>query len=274
MTTVRLLGLLAETPIHVGAGESTGYVDLPVARETTTDFPILPGSGLKGALRDLARARGWTEDRIATLFGSPDGAGALLLSEGRLLLLPVRSLHGVYRWVTCPLALERFARDRHRAGLPPLPVPPAPEPGRYLGDGQADPLFLEERAFHHAGPLPPEVRAAARELLSPAHERTAQRLDSSVVLLHDDDFAWFARYGLAIYARNVLDEQKRSQNLWYEEAVPADALFYMLVATRVRDDDALPAFLDLFADQPYLQVGGNETVGHGILAVHPLGGAA
>ena len=41
-----ILGLLAETPVHPGSGRSMGVVDLPVAREAATDFPLLVGSGL------------------------------------------------------------------------------------------------------------------------------------------------------------------------------------------------------------------------------------
>ena len=46
-----MLGLLAETPIHPGAGRGMGVVDLPVAREAATDYPVLVGSSLKGALK-------------------------------------------------------------------------------------------------------------------------------------------------------------------------------------------------------------------------------
>ncbi len=45
-----LYGMLAETSIHPGAGQSSGFVDLPVAREAATDYPVIVGSSLKGAL--------------------------------------------------------------------------------------------------------------------------------------------------------------------------------------------------------------------------------
>jgi CRISPR-associated protein Cmr4 len=112
-----MLGLLAETPIHPGTGRSMGVVDLPVAREAATDYPVLVASSLKGALRDKAETTKTVEanDR----FGKPDHAGDLLVSDGRLLLLPVRSLTGSYRWVTCPHIIERYRRDLSRTGLVP-----------------------------------------------------------------------------------------------------------------------------------------------------------
>lgn len=257
-----MLGLLAETPIHPGTGRSMGVVDLPVAREAATDYPVLVGSSLKGALRDKAeRTDGvLTDDR----FGRPDQAGDLLVSDGRLLLLPVRSLTGSYRWVTCPHLLERYRRDLARSGLAPLPAAPSVEPRRVLGDGKGS-LFLEERQFEISGPAPTALVEALSPLL--LHVETQDRLSRQLAVLHDDDFAWFVRYGLSIQARNVLEEQsKKSKNLWYEETLPPDSVMYTLVLGRT--DHALLALDALFpASDPYLQAGGNETVGHGWFAV-------
>ena len=78
-----------------------------------------------------------------------------------------------------------------------------------------------------------------------------------IAVLANDDFAWFARYGLAIQARNVLDDgTKQSKNLWYEETLPPDAVLYAIVMER--GDDALGALDSLFPErEPYLQAGGN-----------------
>ena len=268
----QIVGLLSETSIHPGAGQSSGVVDSPVAREAATDYPVVPGSSLKGALLGLARQPGKFDaaerDRV---FGKVEtgtdsgGAGALLVSDARLLLLPVRSLSSAYKWVTCPHLLERFARDTRRGG--DAAVAPRCEVAaeKYLGAGDGD-LFLEERQFSHGGALPEKLVKTLVPLIS--HDTTRDRLakGEQLVVLHDGDFAWFARYGLPVQARNVLDEEKKtSKNLWYEETIPPDALFYTLFAER--QSGALAAVKRLFDDHPYLQVGGNETVGMGWFAV-------
>ena len=182
-----MLGLLAETSIHPGAGRGMGVVDLPVARETATDYPVLVGSSLKGALRDKADAA-----QRDLRFGKPEHAGDLLVSDARLLLLPVRSLTGSYRWATCPHLIERFRRDLTRAGLTPAPIVPVVECKSVLAAGTG-PLFLEERQFTINDELPDDLVKAIAPLL--LHEETQGRLDCRVVVLHDDDFAWFVRYG-------------------------------------------------------------------------------
>jgi CRISPR-associated protein Cmr4 len=272
-----ILGLLAETSIHPGAGSDTGFVDLPVAREAATDYPVIVGSSFKGALLDRARNDNVDESIRTRVFGEQNSAGSLLVSDARLLLLPVRSLTSHYKWVTCPHLLERFLRDRTRAGLNGKAIDIAgPDKDNYLGTGQRE-LYLEERQFERQGDLPAGIIDVLKPLI--AHQdTTAMRLTEQLVILHNDDFAWFARFGLAVNARNVLDnEKKTSKNLWYEETIPPDSLFYCLLAER--NGNALDEARKLFDKRPYIQVGGNETVGQGWMAVTwleasaPKGGA-
>lgn len=270
-----LYGLLAETSIHPGAGPSSGFVDLPVAREAATDYPVIVGSSLKGALLGVARDRGWPDDERNRVFGKHDNAGGLLVSDARLLLLPVRSLTSHFMWITCPHLIERYVRDRKRSDHTEAAFDFTSledkdnETPKYLGI-KVDDLFLEERQFKHVGGIPDKLVEILMPLI--CHDDTKKRLDKQLAVLSDASFAWFARYGLAINARNVLDEKtKTSKNLWYEETLPPDSLFYLLLAER--NDGALKPIKELFAKKPYLQVGGNETVGQGWFAMSaPLEG--
>ena len=72
--------------------------------------------------------------KLNRLFGPPTAgagefAGALSVSDARLLAFPVRSLKGVFAWVSCPAVLTRLQRDACLAGcsdLPPVIPPVAP----------------------------------------------------------------------------------------------------------------------------------------------------
>lgn len=257
-----MLGLLAETPIHPGSGRGQGVVDLPVSREAATDYPVLVGSSLKGALRSKMETE--NADEAHARFGAPDRAGDLVVSDARLLLLPVRSLTGSYRWATCPYVIERYRRDLARGGLEARPQVPKVDCRSVLASGNGS-LFLEERQFAIVGDAPDGLAAAIEPLL--LHRETRDRLGTGLAVLHDDDFAWFARYGLAIQARNVLDDgTKKSRNLWYEESMPPDTVMYAIILGR--SSEALEALEMLFPPaDPYLQAGGNETTGQGWFAV-------
>jgi CRISPR-associated protein Cmr4 len=265
MAGVEIFGLLAETFVHTGRGQSAGAIDLPVMRERTTDYPFIPGSSIKGALRDATKGDASVDSK--RLFGEQDNAGALLIGDARLVLLPVRSLSSPYRWVSCPLLLERLDRDLRRAGRAGVAVPDVEEGKTLAAEGSGD-LYLEERQFAIGGKPDDALTAALAKLI--AHDGAGKRLAKQLVVLHDNDFAWFARYALPVQARNVLDEQKKtSTNLWYEEALPPDTLLSLLIGERAGGDAAgtLAGFL---TDRRYLQVGGNETVGQGWFAVQRL----
>lgn len=263
-----ILGLLAETSIHPGAGRSVGVIDLPVARETATDYPVIVGSSVKGALLEAARQRDMEKKQRDRIFGEQENAGALLVSDVRLLLLPVRSLDLPFRWVTCPHLIERCLRDLARAGQTPIKEPLGLKlaAGQCAGDG-ADAIFLEERRFERRADVPEPLIEVLRTLI--AHSQTAERLARQLVVLADEDFVWFARYGLTVTARNRLwEETKRSRSLWYEETLPPDSVLYGVLAER--DKGVLDELRTLFRESPYLRVGGNETVGQGWLAVAML----
>lgn len=270
-----LLGMLAESALHHGAGRSAGIIDLPVAREAATDVPFIAGSGVKGALRDRARQLRRDDTEIKRCFGEQDRAGLLSIADARLLLLPVRSLTSSYKWLTCPLLLERYRRDLARCGIgtvvPRVEVPVRDDCSGAVAAGK-DTIFLEERELAIAAALPAGLTAAISPLLR--HDDTRKRLGGQLVVVSDDDFAWFCRYAIPIAARNVLErDTKVSKNLWYEESLPPDTVLYTLVMAR--DDASATSLTTLFPDEdPYLQLGGNETVGHGWVAITMQAGGA
>ncbi|MCX6678355.1 MAG: type III-B CRISPR module RAMP protein Cmr4 [Methanothrix sp.] len=284
-----IVGMLAETSIHPGVGSSAGFVDLPVAREKVTNYPVIVGSSLKGSLLDRAREVHGTPkvtgegnekeekielpEDIENIFGRPDRAGEIMVSDARLLLLPVRSLTGQYRWVTCPYLLERFMRDITLAGFRTQPVPEivGPNEGEAWGEDSGS-IFLEEREFQVTDKATSKVAEQLAHLkkLIP-HRPATDRIDRQLVLLHEDDFKWFASYGLPVVARNNLDETtKVSKNLWYEESLSQDTLMYMLLMER--REGSITKVRKLLKTRPYLQVGGNETVGHGWFALKTWNG--
>lgn len=235
---------------------------MPVAREAATDYPFIAGSSLKGALRQAYEQLG--NGGAEAIFGRQDNAGELLASDARLLLLPVRSLSSAYKWVTCPHLLERLARDAGRSGMTVSFQMPKVADKTVLSQGSGR-LFLEERSFEVTGGPGDKLVEALGSLIP--NESARARLKGQLAILSDDDFAWFARYGLAVQARNVLDDKKTSKNLWYEETLPPDTLMYAVLAER----NGQGVLQDVQKIGDYLQVGGNETVGQGWFSLQWLG---
>jgi len=299
-----IIGLMAETPLHPGAGQVAAAIDLPVAREST-GFPYIPASSMKGALRALAREAFPPETsdsdqeslKVRKLFGSIDGAGELLFGDARLLLLPIRSLTEPYRWVTCPLILERLKRDLCRlkpdtksrldwADLYLLESEFTDDSQAVVFDESTGPLHLEEYRFVRKEITEIEVLKGWMTALSlilpeafmnPSDEKPLSALHRRLTIIPNEAFIWFARFGLPVRARNALTEGTKTAEggaLWYEEQLPVDSVLYMPLSERV--EGAFKETGKLFADG-YLQVGGDETIGQGWVKMHclsPISGEA
>jgi len=274
-----LLGLIAETQIHAGTGRATGVIDLPIMREAHTGWPCVFGSAVKGALRCAAEqtpsARSW----LADVFGpdtknASDHAGALAVSDARLLLLPVRSLTSHYKWVTCPALLKRATDDARRAGkrVPDF-APPKPAADEAITSAYDGPLYLEE--FHF------RARKADLTVLIDwlsgfvCEDGIQEKLEQQLAIVSDDLFAHIAQFATLVTPHIAIDNATKtvkSGALWYEETLPPDTVLYLsLAASGSRRKDAelaasliMEHTLSLFpAEKPYLQLGGNETSGMG-----------
>jgi CRISPR-associated protein Cmr4 len=222
------------TPLHVGCGQDVGLVDLPVIRERVTGYPVIPGSGLRGVLRDRTELKNGPD--ATRLFGAEkaETAGCIVVTEARLLLFPVRSSPGVFRWLTCPHVIERYQRDcAYFVNTPVAVLPslgsPLPTEGECLAT-TAGPIFLEEYEFS----------AKLGTWTFPA----IHGVDSSLVLLLTDvDFFHFVTYATVVTQHNRLTSAKTVANgqLFSVEAVPPEAIFYgFLGATRSRVAVAQP----------------------------------
>ena len=278
-----ILGLLTETSLHAGIGQTVGVIDLPIQREAHTGWPFVYASSVKGSMRTLAEAK-WDEELVADIFGpemnhgeSNQWAGALSVGDARLLLLPVRSLTSHFKWVTCPALLRRFQADCRRLQMSEkFAIPPVPEKETALVSTQHDIdfwLFLEEFRFTPKSDKQlDEVIKAIAPLMGREDAETA--LQKQLVMVNDDIFRHIADYATPVNAHiKINNETKASENLWYEETLPSDTLLYVtLVAQRYKEDHEKDAtkvigkIQNLFFDadaHPYLQLGGNETVGMG-----------
>lgn len=280
MQDTALLGLLAETSIHAGAGQNAGVIDLPIQREAHTAWPVVYGSAVKGALR--ARADELQVPWRTAVFGpetanASDHAGALLVGDARLLLLPVRSLTGHFKWVVCPALLKRFAADAERLGLPTfdstvIPSVPDAETALLPAAGKTDALYLEEFRFKTGEADCSAIIPVLARLMARADAE--QALTNQLSLVHDDRFNHLAQFATPVNAHVCIDNQTKTVKpgaLWYEETLPPDTLLYVaLQAQKARiegSDQTASAVLahvtDELFNRPYLQLGGNETVGMG-----------
>ncbi len=120
-TIADLVLIEAITNLHVGVGRAGGVVDVPIQRDEL-GYPCIYSSSLKGALKTAllyAFAKindgnyGRARKAVTALLGSePEEEekfeSSIAILDAYLLTIPVRSLKGIYAYVTSPLLLRRF----------------------------------------------------------------------------------------------------------------------------------------------------------------------
>ena len=324
-TTVLALLWQAITPLHPGTGQvSSSVIDLPVARERATGYPMVPASSIKGVLRDgeglratdretvhaaetpltdAERFYGYADRRVtrsqqdASATVSESAAGDLTFTDARLLALSVRSYRGTFALVTCPLILQRLHRDRVTLGLPGLPdlaaltapsgntrdlaadmltqmnpklaVPAKPVAGpviRALVTGTE--LTYQDHVLFEDLDLPAEIspaaRAIANTLAGPLDLAERESFVSRFAVVPDDVFSFLSETATEVTAHVRLDPDRKTVEkgaLWYEESVPAEALFTSFLLSRSSSG------LEVLKQRPYLQLGGKASVGRGLMRV-------
>jgi CRISPR-associated protein Cmr4 len=270
MKEKRLILLHALTPLHVGTGQAVANVDLPIAREKATGFPLVPASALKGVLRDYFRNQ-QGDEAAKQVFGDTDQAGAWVFTDLRILCLPVRSFFGVFAYATCPLILERLRRHAEAFGITGFENLSVAVDGIQIAltsDSalqRDDKVYLEDLDLEvtQGQQVDAVARVIADKLQLEGDERSYFMARFAVV--SNDVFTFLSETATEVVARVRLEDATKtvaSGGLWYEEAVPAEAVFYGFVGAT----SAEPSLASLQIDQP-LQIGGDATIGRGLCKV-------
>lgn len=276
-----ILYIFTRTPLHVGAGSSVGAVDLPVQRERHSRHPIIPGSSIKGVLRYTCETIDkLAQDKVDDLFGpGPDvvstggeaRAGDLTFGEARPLAFPVRSAKGSFAYVTCPVALQRWARDAGVTGDAELEHPKDQTclAGHKVTLAERKKVVLEEYAFSHTGDFPAEWQNAIQAVIDdPVWREAAGRL----VLLSDGDFSHFVATSTEISHHNKIDPKTGAVAdgaLFNIESVPAETLFFAPVSKvgRYEQTDSIAELSSVMDNHPVFQFGGHSSTGLGFCSV-------
>jgi len=281
--------LQALSPLHAGTGQSVGVIDLPIARLRATNIPYVPGSSIKGVLREARRER-IPNPEWQALFGpqrfrsGPEGdepgkddhAGALVVGDARLLAMPVRSFHGTFALVTSPLLLELARRDL--AGVPGVPGRLARKEGApfaYVSTMKnvtvsevRKRIFLEDLDLAvHVEPL---VDAWA-QVFTRALPETGAFMSERFVVVDDETMSFLMETATQVDTRVRIDHGTgtvATGQLWSEESLPAESLLLgvMGAAPSFFKDAPLSATQVLsraLQGRSVLQLGGKATVGRG-----------
>lgn len=310
------LFLRSITPLHVGSGNDLGLIDLPIQRERHTGFPKIEGSSLKGGLRENFEM--WQKnstfsvrvgnreikgselkEAIELVFGPEDAGsdgymGAVSFTDARLLFYPVRSIRGVFAYLTCPYVLQRLEDDLQLVAQDIQEILFLKEKGKanlvstacalLVGEGQ---IVLEEFPFpvEKNDKLDSWAKKIEKQL-NLGNGWLAQR----IVVISDDDFADFVKNSTEVVTRiRIVPETGTVKEgaLFNEEYLPAETVLYSLAYIgKVRrnknstskvfgnssdEEKQIGEFLENGLPR-VMQLGANATIGKGIVKINLIAG--
>lgn len=221
------------TNLHVGNGDvNYNIIDNEVERDPVTEYPTINSSGVKGSLRQFFKDSGVNDELIKTFFGSDTKDGTIFPGQVKILgadmlAIPGRASAGdqAYYLMTTPTMLKHY-EEIYNTFLGKAPEKSTSDPGKEEIEGEKP----------------------TKKIIVGGH--TLYSIPDNV----------FRHISLPVMARNKLDDGK-STNLWYEEVVPHESLFYFAVISEKKD------ILKNFTDQingKIIQFGANATIGYGL----------
>ncbi|NUU99999.1 hypothetical protein XO12_07820 [Marinitoga sp. 1154] len=289
------------TPLHAGSGQDLGIVDLPIQRERHTGFPKIEGSGIKGSIREVFgnlkkdfKVGTQTinnknlKQAIYLAFGPEEGnlhAGALGFTDARILLFPVKSMKGIFAYITCPKILERFKEEmiiaKNTNTIKNIFDKNLPSKLTISNLGElaiSGNIVLEEYTFKVK-----EENTTKEFAIWLSNLLDIDEIKNKLVVLPDDDFKDFVNLSTEVITRTKIDPKTGTVQkgaLFTEEYLPSETIMYSLVLTTPFFNEKKEVFnsidkkeeelvMEFFENgiPEVIQIGGNATIGKGIVEI-------
>lgn len=252
--------LVCREPVHIGGADSSSRGNNNPIYRLSDRTPAIPGSSLRGALREHAEEE-LADNLVVNWFGGKDDSisrGAISLGWGWPVWWPVNVLGYGNWWITCPSWLNRF---QTLSGENPINFS---NPNQvYITEPELDKQTVYLRwlklsnvqHYQEALPAPNDV---------PPNRR---------IIVPNEDINLFVDMGLVRQPRvKLLDEPDAKgnlvDNLFGVEGLPPGAVFLMNWTTRgeIEKSQEWESFLK---GEHYL--GGLWSVGYGRIAISEIG---
>jgi len=274
-TRCKLFRIKALSNMHVGSGDSNfGIVDNLVQKDVISDIPTIHSSSLKGALREFFVNELQEHNLVRSVFGpgpkekqgekNAKGGGMYRFFSAKLLSIPARSNKRPFFRAVSPYILNDFLADIEMFQIEfPLKdklrelAAISPNKGRPLiFDIELQDALIEDMQAEH--------KSFDTGVLEPI-------LGENIAMFHNDDLKKHCK-NLPVIPRNYLENGK-SQNLWYEEVVPRQSLFYAIIAVPEPDSEDVKKIDEKFFNElknNIIQIGGNATIGYGFTKIDQI----
>jgi CRISPR-associated protein Cmr4 len=286
------------TNMHVGSGETHfGVVDNLIQRHPITKLPIIHSSGIKGALKQYFEDNNFNKEYIKELFGTDIsldtadskkeldyGPGHLIFFEAQMLTLPLRASENVYyNCTSVPTIIEyldqldNFFNAKAKTN----------ELRKWLGelDFQGNDFIffegsnnLEIEDYSNGKKIDKSsINGSINESIIRSLQDLCKIDINKLAIFEKDIFTHICTDSIPVIARNKIQDDGTSGNLFYEEILPRKTSLYMIIgydAYLNKEDEGKEAkgeFEKIIGeDKKIYQFGANYSIGYGFSKLHKI----
>jgi len=298
-----LFTIRALSPLHFGIGQGLSDIDLPTAKSSVSGHPIIPGSTIKGVLKDEYKDRigkvpegANRNDYMKALFGgegSDDFASSISVGDANLLALPVRSYFGTFAWLVSPYTLNQLKNQLLRvnghSNLPPIPTI-----GR-TNDNKNYRVMITDNSLIESPEIQNRILLEEIDLIVEDNRQVAEQWADLIgkmvfsdqegqdlfklhfAIVDDNVINFLSDTALPVDARIAINDETgtvKNGALWYEETIPVETLFMGVFGVdrsynkNVRADAGQLTEILTSPGTIHCQVGGKATTGKGFVALN------
>lgn len=243
---------------------------------------------------DGAPLRGLSEEDMQGLFEEKEKefAGCLGISDARLFLFPVKSMKGVFAWITCPKVLCQFEMDMKMIKDKDFKLKNVPsfseDNSCYVAKDSdlliGEHILLEEYTFIKevlelfvTDNVHTEGCSLGQWLLdnkiADSNSYWQKKFNKSIVILSDDDFKDFVNLSTEVITRNKINNitgTAADTGLFTEEYLPSESIMYSMIlsAPEFKKDGMSDEDVSSFFEKnlpAVMQIGGSASLGKGIV---------
>lgn len=241
------------TNMHVGTGDSSfGIVDRHVQKDAITELPTIHASSLKGAIREHCVQKGMEQKEIDSIFGSNDSPGQFRFFDAHLLARPMRSLKKPYYYVLSPQTIDQWNETlgniNRQFGISQVPKTNECWTNEILED-EIEGIPVQQKSESYFK----DIKLFLQKDIG------INGKYCNVAVMDDTSYK---EVGLPVIARNKL-ENGESKNLWYEEIVPRESIFYTMIGYPQQLKESMEQLSHSLCHQDMVHIGSNATVGIG-----------
>ncbi|MCT4619213.1 MAG: type III-B CRISPR module RAMP protein Cmr4 [Marinisporobacter sp.] len=277
----------AITPVHAGSGRQLGIIDMPIQKESHTGIPKIEGASVKGCMREAYHRSNKKED-TNKLFGyenGNDGAALIGFSDAKLLFYPIKSIHQLFTYITCPYLINRFLEDKSFSTGEEMKsiLEDIKEGHVHLYTNNKDKLKDEKEIVLDVYDFKIDDVLEEIKLDQTTEKNDTQEictlykklgLKKDIAILSDTDFMEIIFLNREIITRNRIDHETgivKDGGLFTEEYLPAESVLYSLLLVngilegKEEENKKLVEDYQKKDIPKVLQIGGNKTIGKGIV---------